>query len=82
MNTQINLRLQDSLLDTAKSYADKHGYGNVQELIKESLREKLFEEEKLSRKEITLVKALVEASNKQGFYRTEKELFDALRKHR
>ena len=41
MNTQINVRLQNNLLALAQEYASEHGYKNVQELIKEALREKL-----------------------------------------
>ena len=44
MNTQINLRMPDELLEQSLEYAKKNGFGNVQELIKESLREKLFED--------------------------------------
>jgi len=64
------------MLSVAKVYADKHGYSNVQELIKEALREKLYEEEKLTSKEILLVKKIVKESKKPGFYGTERELLD------
>jgi Arc/MetJ-type ribon-helix-helix transcriptional regulator len=82
MNTQINLRLTDTMLRVAQSYADKNGYSNVQELVKETLREKLFEEEKLSKKEITLVKRIVAESKKPGFYAAEKDLLNRFSKNK
>ena len=82
MNTQINLRLMDNMLRVAKNYADRHGYSNLQELVKESLREKLFEEEKLSKKEMLLVKKIVEENKKPGFYAAEKELLDRFSKNK
>ncbi len=41
MTKQINLRLPDDLLILAEKYANQHGYKNVQELVKEALRDKL-----------------------------------------
>jgi Arc/MetJ-type ribon-helix-helix transcriptional regulator len=43
-NTQINLKLPFKLMELAEEYADSYGYTNVQELIRESLREKVFSE--------------------------------------
>jgi len=80
MNTQINLRISDELLDNAREYAKKHGFGNVQDLIKESLREKVFEEPDITKEEIQLVKRFIEASKKKNLYSTEEELFKRLRK--
>lgn len=80
MNTQINLRLPKNLLTSANSYAEKYGYTTIQELIKETLREKLFEEPKISKAELALVKRLVEVSEKKNLYGTEEELFKKLRR--
>lgn len=44
MNEQINVRMPVMLLKRAKTYAKGHGFATVQELIKETMREKLFEE--------------------------------------
>ena len=44
-NSQINLKLPSKLICMAEEYADYYGYSNVQELIRESLREKVFNEE-------------------------------------
>jgi metal-responsive CopG/Arc/MetJ family transcriptional regulator len=41
MNTQINVRLPNNLLESAQEFAKDKGYKNVQELIKDALREKL-----------------------------------------
>ena len=47
MATQISLKLSDKMIDTAKQYADQHGYDSLQDFIRETLREKLFEEEEV-----------------------------------
>ncbi len=44
MNTQISLKLPDKLLNSAKHYADVHGFSSLQDLIRELLRKTLFEE--------------------------------------
>lgn len=44
MTTQINLKFQDNFYQLAKDYAEKRGYMSVQELIRDVLRERLFDE--------------------------------------
>ena len=44
MTTQINLKFKDEFFELAKNYADKRGYMNVQELVREALREKIFDD--------------------------------------
>ncbi len=80
MNTQVNLRIPQKLLSSVKSYSDEHGYGSVQDFIKETIREKLFDEPEISKEELALVKKLAEVSEKKKLYGTEKELFDKLRR--
>lgn len=80
MNKQINLRLPSNLLTEARSYAEKHGFSNIQDFVKEALREKLFEEPKISKKELALVRKLAEVSEKKQLYGTEEELFKKLRR--
>ena len=80
MNTQINLRMPEKLLNSAKSYSDEHGYGSLQDFIKETIREKLFDEPEITKEELALVKKLAEVSEKKNLYGTEKELFDKLRR--
>ena len=80
MNSQINVRLPEKLLLVASSYAQQYGYGNVQELIKESLREKIFDDDNLSSEELLLVNNLATVSTTKSLFRTEKELFKKLRR--
>jgi len=80
MNTQINLRMPQKLLVTAQTYSEEHGYGNVQDFIKELMREKLFEEEQLTTEEINLITKLTNATEKKKLYGTEEELFKRLRR--
>lgn len=80
MNTQINVRLPVKILSTAQAYAKKHGFGTVQEFIKETVREKLFDEPNLSKEEIVLVRKLAEVSEKENLYGTEEELAKKLRR--
>ena len=80
MNTQISLRLPEKMLVSAESYVEKHGFSTLQEFIKELMREKLFEEPLISKKELALVKKLIEASEKKNLYGTEAELFSKLRR--
>lgn len=79
MNTQINLRLPEKMLVSAQTYAEKYGFGTIQEFIKELMRERLFEEPKISKEELALVKKLVAASEKKNLYGSEEELFKKLR---
>ena len=79
MNTQINVRLPEKMLVSAQMYAKKHGFGTIQELIKEAMREKLFEEQTISKEELSLVKKLVEVSDNRNLYGTEEELFQKLK---
>ena len=73
MIKQVNVRLSEKMLVSAKDYAEKNGFGTVQEFIKETLREKLFEEKKLLNK-------LIKISEEKNLYGTEKELFRKLKR--
>ncbi|MFT7615261.1 MAG: hypothetical protein ACI8Y7_000064 [Candidatus Woesearchaeota archaeon] len=44
MTTQLNLKFQDNFFLLAQEYANLKGYMSVQELIREALREKIFDE--------------------------------------
>ncbi len=48
MSNQISIKLPDTLFNSAKNYAESQGFTSVQELIRELLRQKLFEGEKIS----------------------------------
>ena len=41
---QINVKIPLKLLDGAEEYVKDFGYSNVQELIRDTLRDKVFEE--------------------------------------
>ena len=47
MGTQISLKLSDKMLNAAKKEVDEKGYDNLQDFIRESLREKLFEHDEI-----------------------------------
>ena len=42
MTEQINVRLPSNLLKASKKYIEDFGYSNIQDLIKEALREKIY----------------------------------------
>ena len=48
MGTQISLKLSDKMLAEAKKHARLHGYDQLQDFIREVLREKLFGREGIS----------------------------------
>jgi hypothetical protein len=48
MSTQINLKLSDKMYKISKKYSDENGFTNIQEFIRECIREKLFYNEKIS----------------------------------
>ena len=48
MGMQISLKLSDKMLSEAKKYARLHGYDQLQDFIREILREKLFDRENIS----------------------------------
>ena len=53
MSTQISLKLSKELLERARRIIKLRGYYNLQEFIREIMREKLFEEEDLFRASMT-----------------------------
>jgi hypothetical protein len=50
MGTQISIKLSDKMFNSAKNYAKLYGFDNIQDFIRETIREKLFENETLSGK--------------------------------
>lgn len=77
---QINVRLSDHILTTAAHYAKKNGFGNIQELIKESLREKIFGNPMLTKEELLLVRKLAKVTEEKNLWGTEEELFSKLKR--
>jgi len=79
---QVNLKMPSNLYEVAESFAENYGYRNMQELLTESLREKIFEksdfDESFSEKEIELIDSLAEKSILKKKLVDEKELLKAL----
>ena len=48
MSIQISLKLSDKMFNSAKLYVENYGFDNLQDFIRETLREKLFEQEEIS----------------------------------
>ena len=81
---QINLKVPKNLHSAAESYAKNFGFRNIQELIAESIREKVFEnnryDEVFSDDEINLIDNLIETSVKNKQFVSEEELNKILSK--
>jgi len=75
---QLNLKISKNLLLAAESYALQYGYKNVQELIADSMREKVFEKNELdigfSKEEVNLIETLIEKSLEHNEFISEDEL--------
>ncbi|MBU0758197.1 MAG: ribbon-helix-helix domain-containing protein [Nanoarchaeota archaeon] len=78
MSTQINIRMSSNLLENAKEYAENMGFANVQDFIREIVREKLFEEPRISKEEFALVSNLIKVSEDKKLYGTEDDLLNKL----
>lgn len=48
MSTQISLKLSNKMLEAAKKHTNEKGYDNLQDFIRELIREKLFEEDEIT----------------------------------
>jgi len=74
---QINLKLPMNLFEAASNYAKSFGFRNIQDLIYDSLREKVFEnnefDDSFTKKEIELIENLLTTSVKQGKVLSEEE---------
>lgn len=44
MVMQINLKFQDDFFELARNYANVKGYMSIQELVREALRDKIFDD--------------------------------------
>lgn len=80
MTMQINVRLPDNMLLAAKEYSQRHGYDNIQEFIKDTLRQKLYEDPDITGEELELVLKLAKVSEDKKLYKTEKDLFNRIRR--
>ena len=75
---QINFKMPENLHFAAENYVRSFGFRNIQELIAESLREKIFEsnsyDDSFSEEEIDFIDSLVERSIREGKVSSEEEL--------
>tara|TARA_Y100000310_G_C20680361_1_gene815568 strand:- start:1473 stop:1721 length:249 start_codon:yes stop_codon:yes gene_type:complete len=81
MNKQVNLRLPEKLLISAKRYSKKNGFTSVQEFIKETIREKLFKPE-FTKKEIDLIAKFAQVCEEKNLFGTEEELNKKLHRYK
>ncbi len=81
---QINVKLPIQLYSSAELFAKSYGFRNIQELISESLREKIFEKDKydnsFSDKEIEFIDSLIEKSLKEKSAKSNLVSEETLRK--
>jgi len=80
MNTQVNIRFPAKLLVSTQKYAKKQGFSNIQEFIKETVREKIFDKPEFSKEEVKLIEKFAKACDKHKLYGTEEDLWKALRR--
>ena len=75
---KVNLKIPQKLLNLAEEYVLNYGYTNIQELIRESLRDKIFEEKKEREEyEEDFLKDMKEIQESSSYLK-EKESMDAL----
>jgi len=75
---QINIKISKQLAEAAERFVKTYGYRNIQELMAECMREKVFEEsefdETFTEKEIELIDALIVHTLKNKDFSTEEEM--------
>ena len=81
-SAQVNIRLPDKLQSAAEQYIENYGYRNLQELILEAVRDKIFREnrfdETTSDKEVELIEKLLAHSVEKGKLKSHQEILKAL----
>jgi len=79
---QINLKMPESLFIATKRYVENFGFRNIQDLVLESMREKVFErneyDESFNEEEIKLIDELIKTSLEKKKIISEAELIKAL----
>ena len=79
---QLKLKIPKNILVPAERYSKEFGFRNIQDLLLESLREKIFErneyDENFNEKEIKLIDELIKTSIEQKKVISEAELIKAL----
>ncbi len=82
MNQQINLRLPPKLIKDAQGKAKAMGFGTIQAYIEQTIREDIYDDYVLTKKESELIERVVKASHDPRFRVTEEEHQELLRKKR
>lgn len=80
MTIQLNLRMNDKLFTSATNYANEFGYENVQDFIRQTIREKVFEEDFLTSKELELAQRLELQVEKQKLSGSLSDIQELIRK--
>ena len=84
MAIQVNLKFPEPLYRAASKFARSNGYRNVQDVVYESVREKVNGkrryDESFTEREIALIEKIAETSLRKGLIVGEKEIRSALRK--
>ena len=84
MAIQVNLKFPEPLYRATSKFARSNGYRNVQDVVYESVREKVNRkpgyDESFTEREIALIDRILETSLRKGLIASEKELRSALRK--
>jgi Arc/MetJ-type ribon-helix-helix transcriptional regulator len=70
--------MSEHMLGQARVYAQERGYENIQDFIREAIREKIHPD--VSAKELALIKKLIRAAEEKSQFSSERELFNRLRK--
>ena len=80
MSTQISLNLSDKMFEAAKKHVEIKGFENLQDFIRETLRQKLFEDEIVS--SVLTMKASEESLAKNWLSKKEDKAWKHLQKEK
>ena len=80
MSTQISLKLTDKMFEAAKQYTEAKGFENLQDFIRETLRQKLFEDESVGG--LLTAKASEKALAKNWLSKKEDQAWQHLQKEK
>ena len=80
MGIQISLKLPEKMFASAKDYAEYHGFGTVQEFIRELIRERLFNRESEALTGVSTSQASEEALGRHWLRPEEDQVWAHLQK--
>jgi metal-responsive CopG/Arc/MetJ family transcriptional regulator len=80
MVIQINLRMNDKLHSQIKEYSETFGYENLQDFIREVMREKVFESNDLTEREIGYASVIEKLSDNNKAYGSMKDIKALIKK--